>query len=365
MMDGVTNPDPPGFVFAFNAANLSDSSYPLSFQTTSTSGSNGGGVWQGGAGLAAGVDSASGNTYVYFATGNGTFDAYRSSPPNTDYGEAFLKLTSNTLAASSYYAPADAIPLGCPCSDTDLGSGGTTLIPDGTLGTGYGYLAVQADKAGRIHVMDRGSPGGYTGACSTPVPSCPPPNGSGGCSGSLPSCSGTDANLENIATSSGYVFHNSPAYWNLSLYYGQAHTSPISLYQLSTGCSTPPVCPTSVVSNDGNGNEIKFQYGTTPTVSSNGTSGGSGSGVVWALWNDGQAKSADNPPAASQPLFYAFRSDNLNELYDSYKCVIGSSHVDQPGFPTKFSVPTVANGYVYVATQSDFNIYGPLSRSCN
>ena len=91
MMDGAPVPYPSGWVFAYDAQNLVASNYPKIFATTPTADgdTNGGGIWQGGAGLAAGIDSKGGNTYIYFGTGNGTFDANESIPPNTDYGQSF------------------------------------------------------------------------------------------------------------------------------------------------------------------------------------------------------------------------------------------------------------------------------------
>jgi hypothetical protein len=79
---------------------------------------------------------------------------------------------------------------------------------------------------------------------------------------------------------------------------------------------------------------------------------------VWAIKYD---------PSEAPPILFAFDAISLTELYNTEMCNPnnGPPYPDQPGTPTKFSVPTVANGYVYIATQTDFDIYGPLTRSCS
>jgi hypothetical protein len=94
-------------------------------------------------------------------------------------------------------------------------------------------------------------------------------------------------------------------------------------------------------------------FAVTPSISSNAAYG---DGIVWAI------RSGVNN---SHPVLYAFDAISLTELYDTHLCNPNGTYPDQPGPPTKFSVPTVANGYVYIATKTDFDIYGPPTRSCN
>jgi hypothetical protein len=49
------------------------------------------------------------------------------------------------------------------------------------------------------------------------------------------------------------------------------------------------------------------------------------------------------------------------ELYGADQCPTR----DAVGNPTKFSVPTVANGYVYIGTEADFDIFGPTTATCD
>jgi hypothetical protein len=356
MMDGAPTPYPTGWVFAYDAQNLQSTSYPLAFNTVPSTAStaNGGGIWEGGAGLALGADSDTGQSYIYVATGNGTWDAYNSNPPNTDYGEAFIKLKLDLSGVADYFATAQAIPLGCPCKDFDFGSGGVMLIPDDLLPGSYSHMAIMADKEGKIYVVDRHTPGGYTGVCSTTM--CP----ATGCM--LPTCTGTDANLESITEAPNLTFHNTAAYWNNTLYYAQAAGHPLKKYLVTSSCpvgspagAQPPICTTSVAST------VTFKYGATPAVSSNGTS----NAVVWAILSN-------NPPENSGfGTLYAF-DNNLNQLYNSDMCSTGA---DKLGNAMKFSVPTIANGFVYAGGEQScsptttcqwfLNIYGKKSRqSC-
>jgi hypothetical protein len=81
--------------------------------------------------------------------------------------------------------------------------------------------------------------------------------------------------------------------------------------------------------------------GATVSVSSNGSS----AGIVWAL--DG-----------GQGVLYAYDATNLaTELYDTTQA---SAMRDAPGNPVKFAVPTVANGHVFVGTQTELDVYGLL-----
>jgi hypothetical protein len=87
--------------------------------------------------------------------------------------------------------------------------------------------------------------------------------------------------------------------------------------------------------------------GTTPTVSANGTT----AGILWALGNS--AYNSGRPA-----VLHAYDATNLgDELYSSAQ--VGKR--DQAAGAVKFTVPTVANGKVYVAGAYELDVYGLLT----
>jgi hypothetical protein len=82
--------------------------------------------------------------------------------------------------------------------------------------------------------------------------------------------------------------------------------------------------------------------GVTPSISQNPQDGSDA--LVWALGGE----SVEDPNTKTPGILYAFDALTMNELYASSNC-----KTDALNSATKFSMPTVANGYVYVGTQSD------------
>jgi hypothetical protein len=314
MMDG-SNCCPNGYVYGFDATNLIPLARPY-FPTTIPGSGNGAGVWQGGAGLAAGSD-ANGGTYLYFATGNGTFDG------TTNFGDSFIKLSIDLTTVNGYFTPTGQNFK----NDVDFGSGGVVIIPDGTLScSNCGYLAVSASKDHNIYLIDRTNPPGFA-----------------------------SQSVETVAGST--VYHNAPGYYNSNLYYAAVRGT-LGLYPLSNTCAkggTPPICSSTPAATTA----VNFAYGTTPSVSSLGTT--PGTAIVWAIWNHGDSCNGKlckrvpppRPPKSEPAVLYAFQADTLKQLYASNNC----SSRDLMGSGIKFSVPTIANGKVYVGTQTELNVF--------
>jgi hypothetical protein len=88
-----------------------------------------------------------------------------------------------------------------------------------------------------------------------------------------------------------------------------------------------------------------FQWpGATPAISAN----GSANGIVWALETNG----------SGQPVVLRAypAADVSTELYNSSQNLAR----DNPGQAVKFTVPTIANGKVYVGAQRQLSVFGLL-----
>jgi len=263
-----------------------------------------GGIWQ--SGEAPAVDSSG---YIYFSSGNGTFDAY---PPlnGPDYGMTLLKLvpSGNTLDLVDSFTPTNFNMLNS--DDQDLGAGGVMILP--TQPTPPTELIVAGGKAGAIYLADATNLGGYNDV-SNQVYQCLP-------AGTINST------------------RSSPAYWEDNIYYVGVNDA-LKSFLLSGGyLSTTPVTQSANV----------FGYpGATPSISANGAA----NGIVWILDNGGYG---NDPPSAA--ILYAFDASNATrQLYNS-----SINPGDTAGIASKFTNPTVANGKVYVGTRSYLNVYGLL-----
>jgi len=273
------------------------------------------GIWMAGGGPAA---DSSGN--IYLATGNGTFDSSSSN-----YGDAILKLAppgAGTFVVSSFFSPLDQSNL--EGGDVDLGSGGLVLLPD-LPGGAQAHLLAQAGKDGRVWIADRTALGGFTAGSNNVV-----------------------QELDNAVPGGMW---GSPAYWNGHIYFGagsdQGANSPASdpLRDFSFNTTS------GVVALASSSAKIFSFPGPTPSVSSNGTN----SGIVWAFDNQPWAQSCPNNACQ---VVYAYDATNLaNKLWDSSQA---ASNRDRSGGAVKFTVPTVANGKVYVGGQSTLTVYGLL-----
>jgi hypothetical protein len=290
-----------GWVMSYSA----NGATPLTLEAAFNTSPNGilSGVWMSGGGPAA---DAGGN--IYFATGNGSFDA---NTGGTSYGDSIVKLgppAAGAFPVLSYFAPLDQATL--ENNDTDLGSGGLLLLPDLPSGA-HKQLLVQAGKDGRIFLADRTSLGGFNSASNNVVQQV---------DGQIP----------------GGIW-GSPAYWSGHVFYGPVSGNLIALSFNAGGTGLLSATSTSQSTNG-------YGYpGPTPSVSASGTT----NGIVWTLDNT----------VGNQVLYGYDATDLSKELYDTTQAAGGR---DTGGAAVKFSVPTVANGKVYVGSQNALTVYGLL-----
>jgi hypothetical protein len=258
------------------------------------------GIWAGDAGPAA---DANGN--VFAGAGNGTFDA--ASSGGRDYGDSMLKLalTPAGLSVADYFTPFNQDKLNA--ADNDLGSGGTVLLPDQP--GAHPHVLIVGGKGGTIYVIDRDHMGKFH--------------------------AGDDSHAVQTLPAQGSIF-GAAAYWNGHVYY-LVSNDVLRDYSVQNGRLSLAAQGT-----------VKFiDPGATPTVSANGTK----DGIVWAIETKGfQA-------ANRQAVLHAFEAVNVaHELYNSAQ----NAPRDAAGLTLRFTIPTVANGRVYIGTKGEVDAYGLL-----
>jgi Legume lectin domain/Chitobiase/beta-hexosaminidase C-terminal domain len=315
-----------GWMFAYDAATFA-------FKSVFASTPNGrnGGYWNSGAGVAA---DANGN--IFIATGNGTFDT--TIVPAIDVGDSVTKLgTANAnLSLVDYFTPSDQATL--EANDQDLGAGGVQVLPD-QPGT-HPHLLVTAGKEGRIYVIDRDQMT-RDPATGNPLHYC------------TVNCNGGDPQIVE-ESSSGFLgttggvnsLYSLPAYWNSTLYYW-ARLDVVKAIPVTNGLPDFAHIKTG---------SITLNWpGATPSISSNGTT--AGTAILWAIDSSQWGSPGPGPGPA---VLHAIDATNVSsELWNSTQAQTPSNR-DKAGNAVKFTVPTIANGKVYVPTASEVDVYGLL-----
>ncbi len=265
---------------------------------------NEGGIWMAGTAPAA---DASGN--IYFIVGNGDFGTTLDGngfPANKNCGNCFAKISSSApLTLLDYFTPLNTVSESN--ADTDFGSGGPLLLPDVVDSNGTTrHLAVGSGKDSIIYVVDRDNMGKFN--------------------------SGQDNIYQQInGQISGGVWAK-PSYFNNTVYYGAVGDS-IKAF---------PIVKGKLATSPSSHSAHTFGYpGATPSISANGAT----NGIVWVVENGGTG------------VLHAYDATNLaTELYNSNQAA--NSRDTFSG--NKFITPMVANGKVYVGTQSSVTAFGLL-----
>jgi len=266
-----------------------------------------GAIWQGGASPAG--DAAG---YVYVTTGNGTFDL---DIDKDDYGDSVVKLNAvhnGAMSVADYFTPYNQAYL--EQKDQDLGAGGPVLLPD-NAGKVNPHLMVQIGKSGTLYLINRDNMGKYNTTDDSQI-------------------------VQSIVkAAAGYGAWMTPVWWNSRIYISGGG-DPIRLYLFHANVGKFNVTSTSQA-------PASFNFpGSTPSLSSNGPN----NGILWALQVD--AASTKGPA-----ILHAYDALNLaTELYNTNE----NPTRDSPGGAVKFTVPTIANGKVYVGGEMIVTVYGLL-----
>ena len=289
-----------GWVIGFDKSNLSR----VATFNANPNGSDAG-IWMSG-----GAPAADSLGNLYFLTDNGTFDA---NTGGSDYGDSTVKLsTSGGLSVADYFTPLDQATLNA--GDQDHGAGGAAILMDPSLGP-VAHLLIGGGKAGILYLLNRDSMGGFNATTNNVV--------------------------QSLVVSSNEILATA-ALWNNSLYIA-ASSSPLRQFPFNSATGQFGTSLHSSSHSFGG-------KGATPSVSA---LGASSNGIVWALDNS----SYGTPCCSNGPAgLHAYDASNVaTELWNSTQ---GTGNA--AGNAVKFTVPTIANGKVYVGTRGELSVYGLL-----
>jgi fibronectin type 3 domain-containing protein len=327
-----------GWVLGYSEANLA-----LTAVFNANPNGSDDGIWQSGGALA--YETVNGNTFLYFETGNGTFDTtltpspFNSSlmiPNKGDFGDSFVKveIDGSTPASGSldvannlngwgmhvadYFTPMNEGNLSG--GDTDLGSGAPLLLPSSAGSAAHPNLMVGAGKEGRIYLIDRNNMGGY--------------HGNAGGNGT----SGTDNVVQETAPGAINGSLDTPTFFNGALYFVGAYGGPARTFTVANA-----VLSGGSVTNSSDNYPFP---GSTAMISTNPNGGNA---IVWDIAG----------PGASQLRAYDASQGYSAEIYTSAQA---ANNRDSLGSAVKFTVPTVADGEVFVGTSNSVVAYGLLQQ---
>ncbi len=299
-----SNDDAPpyhGWILSFDASTLR-----LKDVFNTTPNGSAGGIWQSGGPLA--VD-ASGN--LYCVTGNGTFDVQLDAsgfPVSRNYGNSVLKLSPD-LKLLDYFTPSDEALLNE--NDVDFGSGQVVLLPDSEGSPAHPHLLVVGGKNGTLYLLDRDDLGKFNPAA--------------------------DRVVQKIAKATGGLW-SGPALFNHTLFISGVDDQAKTFAMVPNGARISPETPASR-------SAAYFGYpgNMTPTISANGAE----AAIVWGLTgkhSPDTLRAYDASLGFSRPLWASNQIPERDRISEGIK----------------FSVPTVANGMVYVGAKYSVLGYGLL-----
>lgn len=237
------------------------------------------------------------NGNIYISTANGTFDVNTGGP---DFAMSVIKFApGNGLTWTDYFTPFDEATESS--NDLDLGAGGVLLLPH--QGGTDPDLLIAAGKAGNIYLINRDNMGQFNASNNNQIVQYLP--------------------------AALHTFEGAPLYWNGKVYFF-ALSDTLKYFKLVKGLlDTTPI------------QSRNFSAAGVPAISSNGTQ----DGMVFVVRNPGF------------PLLSGMNAISLGEIYNS-----GMNPTrDELGLTAHFVTPLIAQGRVYVGTQTQLVAYGLFS----
>jgi len=285
-----------GWIMGYNAANLS----PVAVYNTSPNAAESlpycrAGIW-----MAGGAPAADSSNNLYLLTGNGIWNGTNA------FGDSALKFsTSSGLTVADWFTPYNQLNL--DGNDFDVGSGGAAVLIDSS--GPHPQLLIGGGKEGILYVLDRTNMGH-----------------------NHPS---DNSQIVQTLTVTGGTF-STPAFWKNTLFHIGTNTSG-KAYTFNPSASTFTAGWTSQTA------ESFGPRGATPSVSANGNS----NGIVWVI--DASNYGTTTQIAAGPAILRAYDATNLATEFWNSSMVAG----DKAGNAVRFTVPTVANGKVYIGTRGN------------
>jgi len=309
-----------GWLLAYNAATLAQTA-AYNVAPNGPPGAAQGAIWLCGSG------PASDGTSIFVSTANGTFDNTNSVVPlgstNNDMGDSLLRFDPS-LVLQDFFTPSDQAT--DQSLDQDFGSGGVVVLPTSMGSAAHPQLVIATGKPGKFYAEDTANMGRYLGGAAA----------------------GTDGNVSEV--SAGAPIWGTPAVWGGNIYIAPLATA-VRAFSVASGVVS--------ASWTMQGADLISGLGGTPSISAAGPGQSAASNpIVWIL--DNGANGTHGAPYGPA-ILRAYDATNLaNGLYSSSNVA-----ADVGGYGVKFTVPTIANGKVYVAgggaaigTSGQLTVYG-------
>jgi len=193
-------------------------------------------------------------------------------------------------------------------------------------------MAIGGGKDGNVFVVNQNNMGGYNPTGTNDV-----------------------VQTVQICTDGYNNIFSTPVYWNGSVYY-HCNDNVLEAFSWNSNSTTAPLSTTPT--SKGTVTYTRA-HGATPSLSANGNN----DGIIWDIDNSAYTSCGCNPTStgtdpSGPSVLHAYDATSVaTELYNSSQAANGR---DTAGLALKFTVPTIANGKVFVPTATELDVYGLL-----